>query len=277
MKKFIFAFDGLKLSHKALLYALWLAKKESAYLAGISLESMFYDSSVPPGFTNDRVRSSELKRVRQADFETRSAAIANFESLCKQEYIDYAVHRDHYYAMQELLRESTYADLMVIDSRESMAPATERAPANFIRHLLEDAYCPLFVVKGNFATIQKVILLFDGSPAAVYAARMFNNVLPALNTLPLEILTINIPYASDDSHSHRLMRELMDRCYPNACRTLLRGRVAATIIGYLRKQTVHTLVVMGGCDTRPLQRLFHDKLANLLLREVTYPLLIISR
>lgn len=272
MKKIIVAFDGLKFSDDSLQYALMLAKSMPAHLVGISLESMLYNSLAPYEILHQYTGNDEADRVIQADTACRDAAIDYFESACRNEGVTCAVHRDQRFAMDDLLRESVYADLLVIDSRETMSVEKENAPTGFIRQLLTEVQCPVFLVNEQFVDVDKVIMLFDGSPSAVHAIKMFNYTVPALNLLPLEILTVNAAYAGNHTPDNQLMKEFMKRHHPNARYTVLQGHVEETILDYLKSQPLNALTVMGAQQHGGLYRLFHDSLSNTLIRQVKCPL-----
>lgn len=277
MKKIIVAFDGLKFSDDALQYALMIAKSTPAHLVGISLESMLYNSVAPYEILHQYTGNDETDRIIQADAACRDASIEYFESACKNEGITCTVHRDRNFAMDDLLRESVYADLLVIDSRETMAVHREEAPTDFTRRMLPEVQCPVFLVNEQFADVDKVIMLFDGSPAAVQAVKLFNYTMPALNLLPLEILTVNATYAGNHTPDNHLMREFMKRHHPHARYTVLQGPVGETIVDYLKHQPCNTLTVLGDYQHGGLYRLFHDTLADKLIRQVKCPLFIAHR
>ena len=160
----------------------------------------------------DVVRLDALYGVDEAGVEAQTPAAFLAQDVLKDGGVAAGrEHRDQRFAMDDLLRESVYADLLVIDSRETMSVEKENAPTGFIRQLLTEVQCPVFLVNEQFVDVDKVIMLFDGSPSAVHAIKMFNYTVPALNLLPLEILTVNAAYAGNHTPDNQLMKEFMKR------------------------------------------------------------------
>ncbi|PUZ20930.1 Nucleotide-binding universal stress protein, UspA family [Chitinophaga costaii] len=275
MKKIIVAFDGLQYSDNSLQYALMLAASTPAHLVGVSLESMLYNSYSPYEVaTEPPAGKADTARLAQLDQQSRNIAVDFFLEACRQEGVNCSIHRDKYFALDDLLRETIYADLLVIDTQETMSRERENAPTTFIRRLLADTQCPVFLANGGYEAIDKVVLLFDGSPAAVHAIKMIHYTLPGLDTLPVEIVTVNDADEGNHLPDQYLMKEFMKRHHPGAHYTVLRGNAPKQILEHLRENSENTLVVMGAYQRGALSRFFHESLADVLIRNIRCPLFI---
>ena len=80
-------------------------------------------------------------------------------------------------SLPELLHESIYADLLIIDSKETLTHYEEEVPTRFIRDLLTDVQCPVLLVPQKYKPVKKIVLLFDGEPSSVHAIKMFSYIL----------------------------------------------------------------------------------------------------
>ena len=89
-------------------------------------------------------------------------AVKSFETACQETGLNYTIHHDRSLAIKELLLESIYADLLVIDSRETATNYPEKVPTEFIRDLLSNVQCPVLVVPHLFKPISNptYLLLF---------------------------------------------------------------------------------------------------------------------
>ena len=160
MKKIIAAFDGLKYSTSTRDYALYIAKQTNTHLVGVFLDDptytsyKIYEMIVKEGVSDDKMRKFEAK-----DKATRDAAAADFDKACQQPGLEYAIHRDRQIAIQELKHESIYADLLIIDSKETLTHYNEKLPTRFMRDLLSDTQCPVLVVPSKYKPIQKIVLI----------------------------------------------------------------------------------------------------------------------
>ncbi|HEU4632617.1 MAG TPA: universal stress protein, partial [Flavisolibacter sp.] len=118
MKKIIAAFDSLEFSESTLYYAVYLAKNCKAHLVGVFLDDLLRhsyglaDIAKYEGEGLDQ-RIHELNDKDKAD---RDASVDKFEEMCSQAGIRYSIHRDRNVAIQELLHESIYADLLIISA-----------------------------------------------------------------------------------------------------------------------------------------------------------------
>lgn len=222
MKKIIAAFDGLKYSSSTAHYAIQLAKASGSHLVGIFLDDFTYHS-YHLTTTNYRQLLKNKLEGDEKDQLTRRHSAEIFEKACQENGLNYAIHHDYSLAIQELMHESVYADLIVIDKNESFNKQREEPPANFIRYILADAECPVLVVPSKFKPIEKTILLYDGSPSSVFAIKMFSYLLPDLKTLPTEVVSVR----EDDLNRHlpdnHLMKEFMKRHFPEADYKVMQG------------------------------------------------------
>jgi nucleotide-binding universal stress UspA family protein len=275
MKKIIAAFDGLKYSESTRDYAIYLAKQTNTHLVGVFLDDpiytsyKIYDLVVKQGATEDKLRKFEAK-----DKATRDAAAENFEKACQQSGIEYTVHHDRKTAIQALKHESIYADLLVIDSKETLTHYTEKLPTRFIRDLLGDAQCPVLMVSQKYKPIQKIILLYDGEPSSVHAIKMFSYLLPQLKHLDTEIISVNPVNATLHLPDNKLMKEFMKRHYPKAKYTVMKGWAEDEIIKHLKQAQENSLVVLGAYRRGTVSRWFRESMADILMKEVKLPLFI---
>src|SRR3974390_1765969 len=113
MKKIIAALDGLKYSRNTTDYAINLAQESGAHLVGIFLDDVTYHSYKIFELVHDEgVYEEEIEALESGDEASRLQAASEFENACIQAGISYSVHHDRNLAIQELLHESLFADLL---------------------------------------------------------------------------------------------------------------------------------------------------------------------
>ncbi|RXK87272.1 universal stress protein [Filimonas effusa] len=272
MKKMIVALDGLKYSESAASYAIHLAKQSNSFLAGIFLDDFTYHSYR----IYDLIESGGEEKVvlEETDKAIRAESVSQFENACEEAGISFAVHHDQSIALQELLHESIYADLLVIDGKETLTHYTERSPSRFIRDLLAEAQCPVVVVPSSYRVMEKIIMLYDGSPSSVFAIRMFSYAFPVLKHLETEVVTVKDPVTAMNLPDNRLMKEFMRQHFPKATYTVLTGAAETEIVEHLKKQFGQTLVVLGAYQRGMVSRWLKTSMADVLIRELHCPLFI---
>lgn len=275
MKKIIAAFDGLKYSDSTEKHAVAITKGSGAYLVGVFMEDRTYNSYKiyelvsEQGVTEDKVRKFEKQ-----DQATRDASVKKFESVCKTAGITYSVHRDHNFALQDLKHESIYADLLVIDSKETLSHHNEKIPTRFIRELLADAQCPVLLVPKKYKPIEKVVLLYDGEPSSVHAIKMFSYLMPEWGDVETEVISVNPVNTNLHIKDNKLMKEFMKRHHPKAKYIVMKGLAEDEILKYLSLQKDNALVVLGAYRRSAISRWFRESMADVLMKELKLPLFI---
>lgn len=275
MKKIIAAIDGLKYSESTVKHAVHLAKESNAHLVGIFLEDFTYHSYKIYELVGDQGASeAKMGRLDEKDKETRQKAVSDFEEACKHAGLNYSIHHDRNIAIQELLHESIYADLLIVDRKETLTHYEEEIPTRFIRDLLSDVQCPVLVVPKEYRPIDRISLLYDGEPSSVYAIKMFSYVLPVLKHLETEVLSINSFKQPLHVPDNRLMKEFMKRHYTKAVYSLHHGIAETEIVRHLKERGNTTLIVLGAYSRGRVSRWFRSSMGDTLMKELKLPLFI---
>ncbi len=275
MKKIIAAFDGLKYSISTRDYAIDLAKKTNAHLVGVFMEDLTYTSyKIYELITSDGISPAKLKKLEQYDKDKRMAAVRDFEKKCRESGIEYSIHRDRKIAIHELKHEAIYADLLVIDSNETLTHYTEKLPTRFIRDLLVDAQCPVLLVPAQYKPVQKIILLYDGAPSSVYAIRLSSYMLPGLKQLTTEVLSVKPVHSTLKLPDDTLMKEFIKTRFPAAKFIIMKGQPEEKIKKYLQAQHGHALVVLGAYSRGNVSRWFKESMADVLMKDTKLPLFV---
>lgn len=275
MKKISAAFDGLKFSKATMDYAMKIAAESNALLSGVFLEDFMYHSynyfdmvgsqGLPPG---------KLKHLLDTDKQTRLQAAATFTDNCKKNNINYVIHYDGSFALEDLLKESIYSDLLVIGADETLSHIHEERPTPFIRSLLADVQSPVMIVPAEYHDITRVILLYDGQPSSVFAIKMFNYMMPWLSKLKTEIVYVSMDSKHRELPDNKLIREFIQCHYPSAKYTILTGEPHAKISEYMKKVSKNSMVVLGAYHRGSVSRLFKASMADILMEEMPAPLFI---
>lgn len=275
MKKISAVFDGLKFSEGTLTYAIELAKSSKALLSGVFLESFLYNSYTLTDLIGSQGLSHvKMKHLLDEDKETRSGSASRFEQACKKAQLSYTVHHDQNFSLPEVLKESIYSDLLLIGAGETFSHVPDPAPTHFIRELLASTQCPVLVVPPDHRGIEKVVLLYDGKPAAVYAIKMFNYMMPWSRSKPTEVVSVTDARETAELPDEALVKEFIACHYPAATYTLLNGDPEGELLTYLKNSSKHTLVVLGAYQRGDVSRWFRSSMADRLMREIDAPLFI---
>jgi nucleotide-binding universal stress UspA family protein len=276
MKKILAAFDGLRLSQSTLQYSINIAKQNDSHLVGVFLEDYTYHSYRIYELITEDGGGMDTKRrhLDKKDEKTRAAAIAGFETACKEAGIEYSIHKDRNFALRELLRESIYGDLLVIDRAETLAHHSENTPTHFMRDLLADIQCPVLVVPSEFYPVDQLVLLYDGAPSSVHAIKMLCYTLDHLQELPVRVVTVNSFRENMNVPDAKLIREFAKRHYPKAEFITLKGLAETEILDFLGAIEGFPIVALGAYRRSKVSRWLKASLADVLMTETKFPLFI---
>jgi nucleotide-binding universal stress UspA family protein len=275
MKKIIAAFDGLKYSESTTAYATHLAKQMNAHLVGVFLDDFTYHSyKIYELIGEEGVLEKKQEQLEEKDAEARNQAVTFFEEACHTAGVNYNIHHDRNIAIQELLHETVYADLLVIDSNETFTHYEEEPPTRFVRDLLSQSECPVLLVPSKFKPFDKTVLLYNGEPVSVYAIKMFSYLLPSLKHLQTEVISVKNDKESLHVPDNHLVKEYMKRHFPNSLFTVLRGTPEKEIIDHISDDDQNALIVLGAYQRGMVSRWFRSSMADHLMRALHMPLFI---
>ena len=274
MRKILAAFDGTKYSEGASKYAIELAKASNSLLVGVFIQDMRYvNYTYAYAWDQPFIDFGTVEQSQQEDVEKIKLNTSLFKQACDAKSIRYKVHLDKGVPLQELLKESAFADLIVIDSHTGFFSLGDEAPNTFIKDLLIDSHCPVLIVPHEYSFFDNVVLCYDGSPSSVHATKMFSYLFPELNELPTTIVSVN-----DKSSNHLTegwnYKDLISVHYKNADYEVLNGKPEEELLKYLKTRSANSIVVMGAYGRNALSRLFHQSVSNKVIKELNMPVFI---
>jgi len=276
MKKFLAVFDGFNMSKSTLDYAIQVTQAANAHLVGVFLDEFTYRSyNVIKVMKTYKNYEEKIKELDTKDKKKRDDAAQQFQKACSNAGICFSIHRDKGFAINDLKRESMFADLIVINEYETFTKYRQESPTRFMKDLLCDVQCPVLVVSQNNITVDKIVLLYDGGPSSLYAIKMFSYLFGSFMDVPVEVLTVKDDLKTTSRvPDNKLMREFIKRHFPKANYTVVKGGAEEQIIGHLRTHKETELVVLGAYRRSELSRWFKTSLADILMKEMDTPLFI---
>jgi nucleotide-binding universal stress UspA family protein len=275
MKKIIAALDGLDFSVSAAKYAAYLASSSKATLSGIFLDDITYHSYRIYDLLGDEGLSERrLKEMSAKEDQIRKDAVKEFEKICKQADAKFKVRHDRSTVLKELLIESIYTDMLVIDRRNTFGNRDSKIPGSFLKSALNNMACPALVVPSSFRIFHKLIFLYDGNPPSVYAIKAFSYLLTSFCKLPLEILTVKQSRSTPDISDKYLMNDWIKKYYMQISYKEAEGDPEDVIIQYAKTQKVNPLFIVGARPQGVLSPWFRESMADILIKKLQAPLFV---
>ncbi len=276
MKQITVALDGLNFSACAVKYAALLASSAKTNLTGIFLDDVVnHNYSIYDLLDDEGVSENKFKALNEKEDEKRKGSVKEFEKICRQANVKCLVRHDRNVALQELLKESIYTDLIILDRKETFFQSGKKNPSAFLKGFLADSECPVFIVPASFRAFDKLIFLYDGSPTSVRAVKAFGYLLNTFCHLPLEVVTVKQSADYPDLSGKYLMREWIKKYFAHAVYTTLSGDSESTIVKYVKTQKNDTLFILGARHRGTLSYWFRESMADVLIQKVQAPLFVV--
>lgn len=277
MLKIIAAFDGLSFSQSTMEYAIHFTRELNAHLSGIFLDDPLRRSfSIYDIITEeDAVTApSKIEKLEKIDTETRLKSAQLFEKRCQRAKIKFYVEHDTHIAIQDLLNETIFADLLIINIHETFSRYADSLPTTFIHDLLKGAHCPVLVVPDSFQEIENLIVLYDGSPSSVFAVKMFTYLFPEIDPVKTEILSLAKKGTPRETPDKSMMENWVKWHFSSVGYRTFSEDSSPTIIEEIESRSPNTMIIAGAYHRNSVSMLFHHSFADQFMKKCRLPLFI---
>ncbi len=276
MKKIILAIDGISLDKNALHFACYLGRLHDTKVTGIFLENLPENEKfvIKPLLSTAYVDSvlDETSPEYLSKMETINKNIELFKETCIREGVNFIVHKDKGVPAVELIEETRFADMLIIDAETSFKKSYEGALTSFVKDILKNAECPVIIAPEAFDGIDEIVFCYDGSASSAFAIKQFTYLFGELNNKQATVIHVN--EHSKEMHSIKYhFKEWLKMHYSNIVFEELKGDVEDELFYYLYKKT-KSIVVMGAYGRSSISRLFKKSAADLVIKTVTQPIFI---
>jgi nucleotide-binding universal stress UspA family protein len=276
MEKILLAVDALHPNKKALDFACFLSRLTKSKITGVFLENLVADerpvmerlhSITYPEWELDE-HSAEHKE-KMALIEKN---IAGFKDACICRDVVQHIHRDEGDPVAELVAESRYADLIVLDAETSFNKQYEGTPTSFVKEVLKKAECPVVIAPEKFEGIDEIVFAYNGSASAVFAIKQFTYLFPELYNKKATILHVN-KEASWEGGDKDQLNEWLREHYRNLYFANLKGEAEDAMLEYLLKRK-NTILAMGAYGRNNLSQFFRPSHADRIIKATGFPVFV---
>jgi nucleotide-binding universal stress UspA family protein len=275
MEKILLVVFGSAPAANALEFACQLSDISRSKLAGYFFESSQYAGH--PVMKNvygmPYVETIVASDMPDHDVKRRKMEehIRLFESTCDQKGIRSSVHYLQEPIMEELIAESRFADLIVVDAAASYTLETKEEPTPFIKDLLAGSQCPVIIAPAANTAVEEIVFCYDGSPSALFAMKQFTYLLPELTDTKGTI--VQVKKGDLPAGEKKRVTTWLSRHFNYSEYVVLEGNTEDELIKYLLKKK-YVMVVMGAYGRSTVSRFFRHSHADLLIKTLAYPLFI---
>lgn len=274
MKKILAVFDGTKYSEGASKYAIEMAKATNSMLVGVFIRDLRYiNFTYAYAWDQPLVDYTSIEKSQQEESDKIDLNIQLFHRACDEKGVHHKIHLNKGVPLQEVLRESAYADVLVIDSHTGFFSFSDSAPSPFLKDLLADSYCPILIVPHTYSYFDKTILCYDGSPSSIYAIKMFAYLFPELRDMKTDVVSVNESTSNHFTEGSNL-KDLIKQHYDEAAYEILHGNPENELVEFLKKKGENSIVVMGAYGRSAVSRFFQQSMSNRIIKEIRVPVFI---
>ncbi|MBO9729685.1 MAG: universal stress protein [Chitinophaga sp.] len=271
MEKILLVMCGAAPTKNALNFACYLSDITRSRLTGIFFDNENYVSDPLLTEENEMLYSEGVIPAQSLKAEGITTHMRTFEETCELKGIQASVKYLESNVPEDIIAESSFADLIIADAAISCLPGTQEAPSPLLQQLMANAQCPVIIAPAAFTRINEVVFCYDGTPSSVFAMKQLSYLLPELGDAKATIVQVNnedIPTAE-----RKRIITWLSRHFESSDIVTLKGKSEPALFDYLLKKQ-DTLVVMGAYGRSIVSRLFKRSHADLLIKTLAYPLFI---
>jgi hypothetical protein len=276
MEKILLAIDAVNPNRNALEFAAYLARLTKSKITGVFLENLVAEERFVlkqmHGLTYVGWQLDEKSDQHNFKMQLVEKNIALFREGCINREVRYEIHRDRGVPARDLIAESRFADVLVVDAETSFNKQYEGVPTEFVRDILKKAECPVIIAPEHFEAIDEIVFTYNGSASSVFAIKQFTYLFPQLHNKKVSIIQANKDGQWKDIHKYQFKEWLKDH-YRYLQFEALEGEAESQLYDYAFEKE-NMLLVMGAYGRTGLSRFFKPSHADLLIKTVTRPIFI---
>lgn len=200
-------------------------------------------------------------------------AMALFKDICERQGVIHEVRVLKERLLDSVLRESRFADLLVVPPQLSPFGEEVAYPSLFVKTLLRKADCPLLLAPTDFDGIEEIVFCYEGSRSAVFAIKQFTYLFPELRHKKVLLLEVSRHSHKEFNGADRRMMDWLRDYYPHVYYQSLSGDPKEELFTYFFMKQKR-MIVMGAFGRPWLSRWFKQSRAEMLIRNIDLPLFI---
>jgi len=147
------------LADSTLDYATCLGNDFNAHIVATFLEDMAYHAK--PGTQDEEYIFPdwpEMDTVIKKEKEVRDVSKRKVQAKLDSKGVKYNIHTDRVIALEALITESRYADMILIDGNEKFSNIDRSKPSHFLQNVLSESDCPVMVFPGSLNPSKNLFL-----------------------------------------------------------------------------------------------------------------------
>lgn len=276
MKRILLAIDALNPDKNSLDFACFLGRLNKSKVTGVFLENLIADKKpqlkVMQGYPYLDWAIGEGSDEYKAKMELIKKNIALFGEGCISREVGYKSLTAGEEPAVELIEESRFADLLVVDAETSFNKRFEGPPTEFVKDILKKAECPVIIAPERFEAIDEIAFTYTNSASSVFAIKQFTYLFPQLKDRKVRIIHVNKEGKWLLEEKNKLM-EWLQNYYTDIHFEALEGEPESSLFETFLNSR-NTFIVIGAYGRNSLSQFLKRSRADLLMNAITQPIFI---
>jgi len=271
MEKILLALDAAEPGKNALDFACYLAHLTKSKITGVFLDTLV-NSQKPAALATAAGADDDEMETGTATPILFQKNIEMFRQECMNRKLSYTVRCDHGVPAEEIITESRYADILVIDADTSFRKHFEEPPSAFVQDVLSKAECPVIIAPESFEEVNEIVFAYNGSASALFAIKQFTYLFPQLRNKKITVVQVTETGNWEDKQKHKF-NEWLKAHYSDLHFEGLKGNSDNVLFDHLFKRQ-NMFLVIGAYGRTALSRFFRHSAADLAIKTITQPIFI---
>jgi hypothetical protein len=207
----------------------------------------------------------------------KTEVISNFEKVFREANIRYQIFNDFRLTSHELIKQTTYADLLILSYQIFFNHVTRKPDTSMLYQILKKSRCPVLIVPEDMYKTNNIILTYDGKESSVFAIRAFSNLFASsVKNKIVTNLTVT-PSLDEEIKNEKYLMELVKQHFNNVGMQLLTGTNTSREILNFAENVENPLVIMGAYGRSTISNLIIPSVARRIIENRKIPLFIAHR
>ena len=237
------AIDSQNLDENSVNFAIYLAQLTRSNLTAFFLEDLVREEVI---LQREEGNEVDLIFIRESandkgSAELRDRNILVFRELVRKAGVPVSIYLDKGIPARDIVAESRFADLLVIDAATSFSAMYEGPPTRFVKDILQEAGCPVVISPESFVDIENIIFCYEGNKSSLYAMKQFSYLFHELRYKRVKVIDLSVGEFPEDKQ--RITEWI--RCHYNDVEWIAaEPEAAGALFNYLLRKK-NDFVVMG--------------------------------
>jgi nucleotide-binding universal stress UspA family protein len=209
--------------------------------------------------------------------QKKAELIANFIKPSRLLGIKHEIHNDFRMTAYEVVKQSMYADLLIVSYQIFYNDIKQRADNSLLYYILKESKCPVLILPENIQAIDNIIFTYDGKESSVFAIKAFSNLFSGATRDKITSILTVMPSLDEEIKNEKCLLDLVKQHFNNVGVQLLEGTGIAQAITRFAESVDNPLVVMGAYGRSAISNLLIPSVAKDIIENRHLPLFIAHR